>query len=249
MSRVCRRDGTLYYETLGTGEPVVFTGDVGVGAWVWSWQASSLAGQYQPIVWELWGAGRSDPPSGSLSVASLASDVEAILAACNARSATLIGVGLGGMISLQYALEYDRADALVLLGTTADGSRFDEQAIQAGPDAVEHLLSEEFRETHPDAVEQILDWRVAEDADPAAVEAHANAAASFDCRDRLHQLTVPATVLHGTADAVVPVGAGELLAEELPRGEFEAFSNGRHFFFIEQARLVTDAIVAALERE
>ncbi len=249
MPRVRRNERSLYYETLGAGEPVVFTGDVGVGAWVWGWQASALAGQYQPIVWELWGAGRSDPPPGSLSVADLAGDLDAILAACNARSATLIGVGLGGMISLQYALEYDRANALVLMGTTADGSRFDAEAMRAGPAVVGHLLSEEFRETHPDAVDQILDWRAAEDAEPAAVEAHATAAASFDCRNCLHQITIPATVLHGTEDAVVPVAAGDALADELPRGEFEAFANGHHFFFIEQARLATDAVVAALQTD
>lgn len=249
MPRVDRPGGSLYYEALGSGEPVVFTGDVGMGAWVWGWQASSLAGQYQPIVWELWGTGRSDPPSGPLSVAGLARDLEAVLSECNARSAILIGVGLGGMISLQYALEYDRANALVLMGTTADGSRFDAEAMRAGPDELGHLLSEEFRESHPDAVETIHEWRAAEDADQAAAEAHVTAAAEFDCQGHLHEITIPASVLHGTNDAVVPIGAGEALADALPRGEFEGFEDGEHFFFIEQARLATDAVAAALQSD
>lgn len=248
MPRVRRNGGALYYETTGQGDPVVFTGDVGVGAWVWSWQASSLAGRYQPIVWELWGTGRSDPPPGSLSVTELARDLEAILAECNIRSAPLIGVGLGGMISLQYALEYSRASTLVLLGTTADGNRFDAEAMLAGPDELEHLLSAEFIEAHPDAVEQIIDWRSAEDAGREAAEAHVAAAGAFECQDRLHEVTIPATVLHGTDDEVVPVAAGDGLAGGLPRGEFESFANGAHFFFIEQARLATDAVAAALQR-
>lgn len=249
MPRVERPGGTLYYEAIGTGEPVVFTGDIGVGAWVWGWQASSLAGEYQPIVWEVWGCGRSDPPLGSLDVGGLARDLEAVLAECDARSATLVGVGLGGMISLQYALEYGRANALVLMGTTADGSRFDTEAMLVGPGELAHLLSNEFRETHPDAVERIHEWRAAEDAEQAAAEAQAAAAARFDCRDRLHQITLPTTVLHGSNDGIVPVAAGEALAGELPRGEFEAFANGEHFFFIEQARLATDALAAALESD
>ncbi|MFB6227393.1 MAG: alpha/beta fold hydrolase [Halobacteriales archaeon] len=238
----------LYYETVGSGQPVVFVSDLGCGAWLWSWQAPALSGPHETITWDLRGVGRSEE-ADTYSIGAMADDLDAILADHGVRKAAVVGAGMGGMVALRAALDTSRVGRLALLGTAADGSAFDTRAFLGPPGEMESLTSAAFRDARPEAVERIADWREAEDATKAVCRAQSQAVTAFDVSGRLHEITVPALVAHGTADAVVPFEAGRELAAGLPRGRFEAFEAGSHFVFIEQARLVSDALAGFLGAE
>ena len=246
----------LYYETAGTGggtnaEPggsVAFVPDLGCGAWLWSWQAPALAGPREVITWDLRGTGRSSE-AREYSIAAMASDLDAVLADHGVRSAAVVGAGMGGLVALAATLRGSRVDRLALLGTAADGAAFDAAAFLAGPEDLSGLTSAGFREAYPEEVERITDWRRREDAPEDIRREHARAIAAFDLSDRLHEITAPALVAHGEADAVVLPEAARDLAAGLPRGRFEGFAEGSHLFFVEQARLVSDAIAGFLDGE
>lgn len=248
---------TLHYALEGPDDrPVVaFVGDVGYGPWLWSWQQPGLVGPYRTLVWDLPGTGRSEPPPADLDVSDLAAALEAVLGDAACPRVHLIGAGLGGAVALRYAREYGRARSLVLLGSTADGDAVDRTALEAlgmDPDDPETCrpslagaVTEDFRTAAPDVIDRICDWRVAEDAGPEARSAHARALCSFEAGP-LYELELPALVLHGVADPVVPTRAGRALAEDLPRGTVEPVE-GRHLAFVEHARAVTDRIAAFLD--
>lgn len=248
---------SLYYESDGSGPTVAFVEDAGYGAWLWGWQHAAL-GPYERLVWDLRGTGRSDTPSGPYTVETLAADLEAVLSDHGARSAHLVGAGLGGMVALQYALSYGRAETLTLLGTAAAGAGVDVEALErlfAPPDDADALrdsldpaFSPAFFEEQPPAVDGIVDWRAEDDADEEGWQAQVAAVTAFDLRDRLYEITQPALVLHGREDPVVPVDAGEDLAEALPRGEFESV-DGRHLFFVERSRPVNDTLLGFLDEQ
>jgi pimeloyl-ACP methyl ester carboxylesterase len=236
----------LYYETAGSGRPIVFVSDLGCGAWLWSWQAPALAGPHETITWDLRGVGRSEK-GDTYSIRAMAGDLEAVLADHGVRKATVVGAGMGGMVAIRAALDTARVERLALLGTTADGSGFDTRPFLDPAGGMESLTSGAFREARPAEIERITEWRETEDATEAVRRAQAEAVAAFDVSDRLHEITVPALVAHGTADVVVSPEAGRELAAGLPRGRFEAFEAGPHFVFIEQARLVSDALAGFLD--
>jgi pimeloyl-ACP methyl ester carboxylesterase len=235
----------LYYETAGSGRPVVFVSDLGCGAWLWSWQAPALAGPHETITWDLRGVGRSEK-GDTYSIRAMAGDLDAVLADHGVRKATVVGAGMGGMVALVAALDTSRVGRLALLGTAPDGSVFDTRPFLRS-EGIESLTSPAFRNAHPDEIERIAGWRETEDATERVCRAQAEAVVAFDVSDRLHEITVPALVAHGTADAVVSPEAGRELAAGLPRGRFEAFEAGPHFVFIEQARLVSDALAGFLD--
>ena len=236
----------LYYETAGSGDPVVFVPDLGCGAWLWAWQVPALAGPYETITWDPRGTGRSST-ADTYSIPALVSDLEAVLAGHGVRTAAVVGAGMGGMVALAAALESSRVDRLALLGTPAAGASFDSDAFLGPLDDVSALASAGFRAAYPEEVERIVDWREHEDA-PADVRADlAEGVAAFDVSDRLYEITAPALVVHGQADAVVSPDAGRDLADGLPRGRFEGFAEGSHFVFIEQARLVSDSLAGFLD--
>lgn len=245
---------SLYYETGGEGESVAFVGDVGYGAWQWGWQHAAVAGPYESLVADTRGCGRSDSPAGPYTVQDLAGDLHAVLRAHGVRRAHLVGAGLGGMVALQSALTAGRARSLTLVGTAAAGEGIDPEPLYGAPDDPDALrdslaaaLSKDFRTTHPDVLDQLVAWRADEDAPREAWEAQAAAVEGFDVRDRLHEVTLPALVVHGTGDAVWPFERGRALADGLPRGEFVAAEGAGHLAHVEHSRVVNDHLVAFLE--
>jgi 3-oxoadipate enol-lactonase len=249
---------SLYYEAEGDGETVVFVGEAGLGAWQWAWWYNELTGPYKTVIWDLPGTGNSDVRPGSDDVDALASSLEAVLAAVDARRAHVVGAGLGGVVALRYAREYDRARTLGLFGTAPKGDAVDVgalemlhagDAIAAGDsEAVRESLTVGFSEAflaEEDVVEQLCTWRLAEDADPSGFAAQLDALRAFEAGP-LYELTVPTLVCHGLDDPVVDHEVGRRLADELPRGTFESVE-GRHLCHLEHATAVADRFDAFMD--
>jgi len=241
---------SLHYETTGEGPTVVFVGDVGYGAWLWGWHHDAVAGPYEALVWDLRGTGESDAPAGPYDVGTLAADLETVLGDHGVRSAHLVGAGLGGMVALAYAHEYNRARTLTLYNTAASGSDVDADAVDAlsldsGEASLSGAFSPRFRDQAADLLDRITDWRREEDATGEAFAAQAAAMTGFSAPP-LYELTLPTEVYYGVADPVVPTDAAESLGRDLPRGSAEAVE-GRHLSFVAHATAVTDRLVAFLD--
>jgi len=259
MPVATNRSVDLYYETGGEGADratVAFVNPAGYGAWVWGWQHGALAGPFETLVWDLRGTGRSDATDEPCEVSTLAADLEAILSDAGVDAAHVVGAGLGGMVALEYARQYDRAETLALFGTAASGDAVDREALDGlfaprdDPAALRASLSDAFEadlDAHPEVVERVVDWRTEEDADRAGFEAQVAAMTRYDA-DALYEVTTRSRVFHGDADVVVPPEAGRALASDLPRGEFTAVDGG-HLSFVEASAAVTDALVGFFDTE
>jgi len=243
----------LYYETRGSGPTVVFVGDVGAGAWLWGWQHPGIAGPYEALTWDLRGTGRSDAPAGPYDVTTLAADLEAVLSEHGAGRVHLVGAGLGGMVALEYADRYGRAETLALFGTVPDGDAVTDRLadLRADPTDPEALAASTGAalatdlDAHPDVRDDIVGWRAEDDAGLDGWDAQAAAMRSFESAP-LYEVTEPVLVFHGTEDVIVPPEAGERLAEDLPRGKYQAVEGG-HWCFVESGAAVTDRLLAWLD--
>ncbi|MFB6187857.1 MAG: alpha/beta fold hydrolase, partial [Halobacteriaceae archaeon] len=117
MPYTSRNDVELYYTVDGTGETVVFIEDIGCGNWLWSWQYDGLPGKYQLVTWDLRGTGKSDRPIRPYTIDDFVLDLEAVLKAAGVPRTHLVGVGLGGLIALEYSYQFSRTRTLTLIGT------------------------------------------------------------------------------------------------------------------------------------
>ncbi|MDS0258603.1 alpha/beta hydrolase [Haloarcula sp. S1CR25-12] len=247
----------LSYEVSGPSdaETVVFVEGLGYGRWMWRWQRSALA-DYETILWDNRGTGDSDEPAGPYTVPAMADDLAAVLDDAGVDTAHVVGASMGGMIAQQFAVDHERADSLTLLCTTPGGpdavptpeatldrifdvpEAYDERERRRYK--MEPAMTDAFRSDHEELIERIVDWRLDSDASEQALAWQAAAVDAFDVHDRIDEIRVPTLVVHGTADRVVPVENGRLLADELPDAEYHELDGAPHLLFIERADAVNE---------
>jgi len=255
----------LYYDVEGppNGEAVVFVEGLSFGSWMWRWQRPAVADTYRTVVWDNRGTGRSDTPVGPYTTAEMATDLDAILDDAGVDAVHLVGASLGGMVAIQYALDFERVESLSLLCTGPGGEaaapipEATRERMLNVPDGLDpgarirHRMRPAFTDTfwteNTDVIDWIVEQRLETDPTDDAYEWQAAAAAAFDASDRLDEVDCPVLVLHGTDDRVVPVGNGRRLAEGLPDARFEAVEGGSHLFFVERADRVNDLLVDFLD--
>ncbi len=66
------------------------------------------------------------------------------------------------------------------------------------------------------------------------IMAQAAACAQHDTHDRLPGVSAPTLVIHGSADEMIPVDNGRLIASLIPDARLEMFDGVGHLFFWEE---------------
>lgn len=137
------RDGNLYYETEGSGTPLVLVPG-GPGASRVNFQPwfSRLAGKHTIVYFDAIGRGRSArlPDPAGYTVERELNDIEAVRVALGAERIDLLGQSYGGIPALLYALKYpQRVGHLILSSSMIDAASF-----QANIDVTNHNLQTIF---------------------------------------------------------------------------------------------------------
>jgi len=97
---------------------------LGANSTEWNYLKKELAGDFQLIVWDLPGLGRSTRPTNrDYSMENLSRDLEAVLGLTSDRPAILLGHSIGGMITLTFCRLFPealraRVRAIALVQTT-----------------------------------------------------------------------------------------------------------------------------------
>jgi len=122
-------DGTrIHYElheglVPAHGDPVVLIQGLGLSSRFWFDIPRLLADDVdrprKVITLDNRGTGTSDKPRGVYRMRRMADDVQAVLDACSVKRAVIVGISMGGMIAMHFAIHHpDHASGLVLLATT-----------------------------------------------------------------------------------------------------------------------------------
>ncbi len=243
----------LSYDRAGSGPPLLLI--MGMSGTFDHWDASFLAGlrrDFDVIVYDHRGVGASTRlnGSGSLSIAQLADDAAALLAALEVDSAHVLGISMGGMVAQELALAHPARIRTLALGCTycggagsalaskevmrelaeamASGDR--ERAIRASWEA---NVSPDFA-ANDDAYARFLEIGRRRAVPVEVIMEQMRAIAAHDTSTRLPEIRLSTLVLHGTRDRLLPVQNGRLIAELIPGARLELFEGIGHMFFWEQ---------------
>src|ERR1700743_2668076 len=130
MSFAKASDGVrLFYESAGSGTPIIFVHEFGGNHWSWEPQLNFFPRRHRCLTF----AARGFPPSevphstGAFSQARAADDIIDVLDAAGIDKAHVVGLSMGGFASLHAALQQpNRALSAVSAGAGHRGQRHDE---------------------------------------------------------------------------------------------------------------------------
>ncbi len=111
----------LYYETAGSGDPVVLLHAFMLDGRMWDDQFDVLAESFRVIRYDARGFGRSALPRPGEAYSHV-DDLAALLAKLDAPRPHLVGASMGGRFALDYAVTHpDRIRSLVVIDTVVSG--------------------------------------------------------------------------------------------------------------------------------
>jgi pimeloyl-ACP methyl ester carboxylesterase len=254
----------FWVEESGSGPALLLITGLGYASWCWRTLRETLAGEYTLIAFDNRGSGRSDKPAGPYSIPMLADDAAAVLAATGRSEAHVLGHSMGGYIALTLALRHPRTvRSLTLVGTSPGGPEtkpVPEETLSvwklagALPPAeyarrsMPQSFAPGWTRAHPAEFERILAERLEYPTPAPCWLAQYEACAEFVGRGvDVGPIGVPALVVHGAQDRVVPQHNGELLARQLPRARFVSLPQAGHLPFLEEPAAFAGLVRTHLE--
>jgi pimeloyl-[acyl-carrier protein] methyl ester esterase len=247
----------LHVERLGSGPDLVFLHGWGLHGGAWASLAAKLAGSFRLHLVDLPGHGRSrDQSFGSID------QVADAVAACVPEGASLCGWSLGGLVALRIATRYpSRLAALALVSTTPCfvqrdgwGHAMDRETLDAFSEGLRADPMKTIRSfvnlnalggPHARDCARELAAMVTARGIPSVQSLAAGLALlrDADLRSDAAAIDRPAVVIHGSRDALTPIGAGRWLASVIPCARFLEIADAAHTPFLSHA----DALAHALE--
>lgn len=192
-----------------------------------------LAYKYRLILPDLRGQGKSPKPRTACTPALMASDVNRLLKRLGIEKAIICGGSFGGMVALQFALDYrEKVEALILSDTAATSSAAAPfmagcMSLLSAPNAAEMLrgmisqfASQSGMSESPAGsmlIEASLE-RLA-DIDPISLLEVTKGMQAFDVTARLSEIKVPTLIIACKRDLVVPPQYSEEMHKRIAGSE------------------------------
>jgi len=223
----------LHYYTMGQGFPLVMIHgwcSDGLGFTL----QTSFAYKYQLIFPDLRGHGKSPKPHMPSNASLLASDVNRLLEKLDIKKAILCGGSFGGMVALQFALDYPRkVEALILSDTTstfAASTQFMGMVIPmlSGPNAAEMVkgmisslaLGGEMAKSPFGAMLIEASLERLDNLDPGSLLEVTKGMKDFEVTHRLSEIKVPTLIIAAKKDMVVPPQFSEEMHRRIAGSEY-----------------------------
>ena len=241
----------LHYERRGSGEPILLIQGMSAHSGHWGEPfLSALERDFEVIVLDNRGTGRSPRVESDFTLAELADDAVGVLDALGIESAHVLGISMGGMVAQEVVLRHPDRVRTLTLGCTymgGEGQRLTPRKVwerlseamasgdreRAFRTAFEVNVSERFAASD----ENYDAWHETASERPVAVKVimkQVQAIGQHDTSGRLHEITAPTLVLHGTEDQMLPFGNAAAIAEAIPGARLEVFDGVGHLFWVEE---------------
>jgi len=249
----------LHYVRRGAGEPLLLI--MGMAGTQLSWGdpfLELLERDFDLVAYDHRGIGQSAPLVGSFSIADLADDAAALLAALELTPAHVLGISMGGMVAQELVLRHPDAVRDVVLGCTYAGG---EGSALSDPALIQELALTAMSGNRDAAIRagwhaNVSAAHAADEASfarfrdaaldvPAALPtilAQLQAIATHDTSARLGEVAVPALVVHGTEDRMIPVANARAIADRIPGAKLEIWDDIGHLFFWEQPERAAELV-------
>ncbi len=241
----------LHWERRGRGEPLLLIQGMSGTHLAWGEPfLTRLEADFDCVVFDNRGIGNSGEVSEPFSTADLAADALAVMDAAGFETAHVLGISMGGMTAQELALAAPERLRSLTLGCTYCGGEGSSLADPADAQVLLEALASGNLDTVFRAMYEInlspgfraeeanyADFTTMAGALPArqrTVQLQLQAVAGHDTQARLAGIAAPTLVIHGTADKLIPVANGEVIASLIPGARLELLEDVGHMFWWER---------------
>jgi 3-oxoadipate enol-lactonase len=245
----------LHWQEQGQGSPILLIMGHLYSSALWYPVLPVLAAEHRVIWFDNRGTGDS-ATTPKVTLQELAADTVAVMDAAGVERAHVFGISMGGVIALELALGEPRRVMSLLLGGTGilDAEKPRMPAVMRVlyylPRWVLRLLMRKRggdkgygSAASPESIAFDQAMVAKDKASVRGVLAQAVAVGNhFTTAEAVAALTMPALVLHGGEDSVVPIKWGIELAEALPNSRFVTLEGAGHNFLVAKGDQASKAV-------
>ncbi len=253
----------IHFEQAGEGTPLLLIHGFPFDHRTWDGQLKALSSRARVITPDLAGFGESPAGEPPYSVQRYAEDCVAVLDGLDINEPVVVGgLSMGGYIALAFVRHFPERVAGLLLASTRAGA--DSQEGRANRDKAiadvkangvaqfvegmhPKLLAPSSYETKPEVAARLKGIML--NASEAGVVGALQAMRDRpDATEELAQIEVPALVVHGEEDGVIPISEAEAMAAALPYADLVRIADAGHLPNMEQPMAFNEAVEAFLGR-
>ena len=242
------------------GAPVVvFTGSLGTQMSMWEPQVRALSRRRRVVCCDVRGHGASPALPGPYTIAELGGDLVAVLHRLEIARATLVGLSIGGMMSMWAAAHApERVERLVACCTTAKfddeaAANYRQRATTVRESGLEPLadsvlarwLTPDFAADRPEVLAGLR--ADLEGIDPEAYAACCEALTALDLAPELAAIRAPTLVISAAEDQATPPRYGRAIAAGIAGARFELVDDAAHLATLERPAVVNRLLAEFLD--
>jgi pimeloyl-ACP methyl ester carboxylesterase len=214
--------------------PIVLVHGIGASSRVMRRLIAELGADYPVFAPDLPGFGMSEDPAHVLDAEGHAEALRQWMASAGIDGAAVLGTSYGCQVAVELAIrDPERVDALILSGPTFDPAARDARA------QLRRWLRSTWRESPmlvPHVVRDFLD------CGPFRFQRTFELALDELIEEKLPQVDVPALVVRGERDPIVPQAWAKRVTELLPNGELRVIPKAGHALHFSAAGALADAV-------
>jgi pimeloyl-ACP methyl ester carboxylesterase len=241
----------INYESFGSGKAVIFLhGSMGTGN-VWKPYIPILSQNFNIILPDARGHGRTENPDAKIDLHLLADDVAALIDTLELKQPVLCGWSMGGDTGINVALRYpNMIGGLIVGGVTHRVSETYFSSLKAmgleGPGQIN------FEQAEKNIQQLIALWKAEHIQSPdhwkelVTQLSYEMLNPKMPSNDDLKQMTIPMLILWGDRDQFLPVENAVELYRLIPNAQLAVVPNADHFVSRTRVALFADLITGFL---
>ncbi|WP_324026416.1 alpha/beta hydrolase [Maribacter sp. BPC-D8] len=263
----------IFYEDYGSGQPVILIHGWPLSRKSWEQQVWKIVEEgYRCISYDRRGFGTSSSPWDSYDYSALASDLNTIIEELDLKDAVIVGFSMGGGEVVRYLTDYGSSriakaalisSIIPLVKQKPDNpAGVPEEALDGIIDALQKdrvgFLKEfskgfyNFEENKGKRISQAqldYDFTIASFASPRATIQTALSWMHTDFRPELKNVTVPTLIVHGDADATVPIETSAKQAHEgIKYSTYEVIKGAPHGLNVTHPDELNEILISFLKK-